>query len=106
MNPVQPITTNALRTYAAQASGEDREALRTKVRELVGQAFFGTILKQAQSEMDPDNPFNGGPTAQAFRGQLNQELLSRWATTTNFAAADRLAREWTTPTSNLRSANA
>ena len=108
MNPAPSIATNSLKEYAAQTSPANREKLRTKIRELVGQVFFGTVLKQAQSEMNPDNPFNGGPMAQAFRGQLNQELIDRWSKTANFAVADRLAREWTQgtqATQNVRSSN-
>jgi hypothetical protein len=94
MNSVTPVTNNVLKDLAAQASPENREQLRKKVRELVGQTFFGTLMQQMRSQMDPDNPFNGGRMGQAFGAQLDQTLISKWAGTAKFAVADKIAQQW------------
>lgn len=95
MSTITPITANVLRQYAAGASEEDRARLRQNIREFVGQTFFGTVMKQMRSEMNPDNPLNGGKMAQTFGTQLDQVLISRWAKTARFEAADKIAQQWT-----------
>jgi len=84
-----------MKNYAAQASPQDQEKLRKNVRELIGQTFFGTLMQQMRSQMNPDNPFNGGRMGQAFGAQLDQTLISRWAGSTKFAVADKIAQQWT-----------
>ncbi len=95
MSAVTSMTANDIKNYAAQASSEDREKLLKNVREFVGQTFFGTLMKQMRSEMNPDNPFNGGKAGKTFRTQLDQTLISRWAESSRFEVADKIAREWT-----------
>jgi Rod binding domain-containing protein len=95
MKTVQSMTANVLRTYAAGAAPEQQEQLKKNIREMVGQVFFGTLMKQMRSEMNPDNPFNGGKVGQTFGTQLDQTLISRWASSVRFDVAEKIAREWT-----------
>jgi len=95
MSELTPITTNTLKSYASSASPENREALRKNVREWVGQVFFGTLLKQMRSEMNTDNPFNGGKAGQTFGTQLDQTLISQWSQSSRFDVADKIAEQWT-----------
>ena len=88
------ITTN-LKSAASQATPEQRKQIQKNIRELVGQVFFGTVLKQMRSQMNPDNPFNGGRMGQAFGNQLDQTLISKWSQSSNFAVADKIAQQWT-----------
>jgi hypothetical protein len=95
MNAGNTTATNMLRQFAKTAGPEDRAKLQKNIREVTGQVFFGTVLKQMRSEMDPDNPFNGGRAGQMFGTQLDQILISRWAGSTNFKVTDKIAKAWT-----------
>jgi hypothetical protein len=89
------MTASVLKRTAANASPEDRAKLVTNIREFVGQTFFGTLMKQMRSEMNPENPFNGGKAGQTFGTQLDQTLISRWAQSSRLEVADKIARDWT-----------
>jgi len=95
MNTVNAVAHNVLKESAATASPEEREKLVKDIREFVGQTFYGTLMKQMRSEMNPDNPFNGGKAAKTFGTQLDQLLISRWAQSSRFEVADKIARQWT-----------
>jgi Rod binding domain-containing protein len=95
MTTITSVAVNELKNQAAKASPADREKLLKNVREFVGQTYFGTLMKQMRSEMNPDNPLNGGKAGQTFRAQLDQTLISRWAESSRFEVADKIARDWT-----------
>ncbi len=94
MNITNTTTVNTLKAYSRQATTTEREKLQKNVRELVGQVFFGTLLKQTRSEMDPENPLNGGKTGQTFTAQLDQLIVSKWADSTNFKIGQKIADQW------------
>jgi hypothetical protein len=95
MSTINSVAVNELKVQAAKASPEEQAKLMKNVREFVGQTFFGTLMAQMRSEMNPDNPFNGGKGGQTFRAQLDQTLISQWAKTSRFEVADKIARDWT-----------
>ncbi len=94
MSEIQPTATNMLKDYAATASAADRDVLRRKVGEWVGQVFFGTLLKQMRSQMNPNNPLNGGRAAQTFGTQLDQTVISQWTQSARLEVADKIAQQW------------
>jgi Rod binding domain-containing protein len=95
MNSLDAVATNNLKTYSTQASAEDREKLQKDIRELVGQVFFGTMLKQMRSEQNKANPLNGGQMGQTFMTQLDQTLISKMSESKGFAIGQEIAEAWT-----------
>ncbi len=95
MSTIEPVTSNVIRKYAATASPEEQDRLLKNIREFVGQTFYGALMKQMRSEMNPDNPFNGGRAGRTFQTQLDQTVISRWAESSRFEVADAIARQWT-----------
>ncbi len=95
MNGINNVHTNILRTYAANASATHQAELKEKIRQVVGQVFFGTLLKQMRSEMDLSNPLNAGRAGQTFASQLDQFLLERLGKSKQFAPAEKIAQSWT-----------
>lgn len=95
MTTVTPMTSNVLRDFSARATPAQRAELKKNIREMVGQVFFGTLMKQMRSEMDPENPFNGGKVGRTFGAQLDQTLISQWAVSGRFDVADKIAEQWT-----------
>jgi Rod binding domain-containing protein len=95
MSSISAMTTNPLKAYAAEATPEQKEQLQTRIRELVGQVFFGTMLQQMRSTMDSSNPLNGGKAGQTYARQLDQELIARLSSSTNFEIGQKMAEQWT-----------
>jgi len=94
MTALQPTTINSLKEFAANATAEERDKLQNKIQELVGQVFFGTILKEMRSEMDSSNPMNGGKAGQTYMAQLDQYLIEKMASSTNFDIGRKIANSW------------
>ncbi len=87
-------TTNVLRSYAKQATPEQRAKMKEKISELIGEVFFSTILKQARSQADLSNPLNGGRAGQTFQAQLDQTLMQKWASSKQFGVGRKIADKW------------
>jgi Rod binding domain-containing protein len=95
MSSMETVANNNLKTFAAQATPQEREKLQKQIRVLVGQVFFGTMLKQMRSETDASNPLNGGKMGQTFTAQLDQTLISKLAESKNFTIGQKIAEAWT-----------
>ncbi len=95
MNGLNQVHTNVLRAYAAGASPEQQSELKEKVSQVVGQIFFGTLLRQMRSQIDVSNPLNAGRAGQTFASQLDQFLLERLGKSRQFSAGEKLAELWT-----------
>jgi len=95
MNGVNKVHTNVLRAYAANASSAQQAELKEKIRQVVGQVFFGTLLRQMRSQLDMSNPLNAGRAGQTFASQLDQFLLERLGKSKQFAPAEKIAQMWT-----------
>jgi hypothetical protein len=94
MSTLQPIAENSLKTFSANATAEERGKLQNKIQTLVGQVFFGTIMKEMRSEMDSSNPMNGGKAGQTYMAQLDQYLIEKMASSTNFDVGQKIAESW------------
>jgi hypothetical protein len=68
--------------------------MQNKIQQLVGQVFFGTVLKEMRSEMDSSNPMNGGKAGQTYMGQLDQYLIDKIAGSSNFKVGQKIAESW------------
>ncbi len=56
---------------------QKRAALRVAVNEVVGQTFFGSMLKMARESTFKSEFGHGGRGEEMFRGQLDEELVTR-----------------------------
>jgi Rod binding domain-containing protein len=63
--------------FAAAAPAADDEQLRRHVQTFVGQAFFGTLLKQMRESPFRSDLFSGGNAGQAYDGMYHQMLSER-----------------------------
>jgi hypothetical protein len=69
----------SLRDGAASKGAVDVEKLRTQVGEFVGNAFYGTLLKEMHEGGFKSKYFDGGRGEDVFQGQLNQEYVRKIA---------------------------
>jgi Rod binding domain-containing protein len=67
--------------------GSDKDELREKFTQFVGETFYGQMIKSMRSTVGKPAYFHGGQAEEAFRGQLDQ-YLSQHLTE---ATADRFA---------------
>lgn len=56
---------------------ESTKELREKAQNLIGQTFYGTLLKQMHDSPFKSDLFSGGRGGQAFSGVLDQTLAQR-----------------------------
>ncbi len=95
MSGIGQVHTNTLRAYAAGASPEQQAELKKTISQVVGQVFFGTLLRQMRSQLDMSNPLNAGRAGQTFASQLDQFLLERLGKSGRFSAGEKIAQMWT-----------
>lgn len=70
------------------------DSMRDRVGELVGQIFYGTLLREMQASK-LKGPFgHGGRGEEVFQGQLNMELAMRIGRSGNNPITDRLYEDW------------
>jgi len=91
---IRTVATNSLKTYAQKLSTEDRETLKEKVSQVVGQVFYGTMLREFRSTMDETDPLNGGAAGATYRNQLDMEVLQRITASKRFALGREVAERW------------
>ncbi len=73
-----------------QVKGLAVNPLRERVGEIVGQVFFGTLLKQMQASKLKTDYFRGGRGEEVFQGQLGMELAMRAGRAPGNALTERL----------------
>jgi Rod binding domain-containing protein len=83
----------------------DVAATREAARQLVGETFFGMLIRELRRSTSASHPLYGGRGEATLRPHLDQLLARRLATTRDFGLADaivdRVYRD--TPHSPLRS---
>ncbi len=70
------------------AQGDAYQQTRDKMRQFVGETFYGALMQQFQKGLDQHNPMSGGRGEEIFRGELNQVLVRRLAARSHFPMAD------------------
>lgn len=83
-------------------AGDD--PMRDRIGEIVGQIFYGTLIKEMHASKIKGKYLHGGRGEEIFQGQLGMELAMRAGRAPNSAIADRLyesmakrlGRKWTT----------
>lgn len=87
------------RTLGSAADGEraaqklktaEGNLLREKIGEVVGQLFYGTLMKQMQESGFKTDLLRGGRGEEVFQGQLRMELAIRAGRAPNNALADHI----------------
>jgi hypothetical protein len=75
MSTVNPTTLNLSPAKAATATPQQRKVmLRQACQEMVGQTFFGEMLKMARNSKLKGTIGHGGRGEEVFGGQLDQEM--------------------------------
>lgn len=77
-------------TSAEHAKGELREA----AQKLVGEVFYGTLLRQLRDSALKGEYGHGGRGEEVFRGQLDQVLASRAGTSGDNELTDALVKRF------------
>ncbi len=67
----------ALETLSQRAASSKQADMREKVGDLVGNIFYGTLLRQMQESKLKGEYFHGGRGEEVFRAQLGMELAKR-----------------------------
>jgi len=92
------VKSPALRALQANEGTKDPQELRklrlAAVNEVVGQVFFGTLMREFRSSQDVENPLSGGRAGATFTGALDQLLLQRLAGSSRFQVGQALAKSW------------
>jgi Rod binding domain-containing protein len=75
--PNVPTTLGAVNTAANRFETPDygdKNELREKFTQFVGETFYGQMIKSLRSTVGKAAYFDGGQAEKAFRGQLDQQL--------------------------------
>jgi Rod binding domain-containing protein len=70
-------TTQSVATDKASAAGTARTQLREAAKKLIGEVFYGTLLKQYRSTGRKGTYGHGGRGEEVFQGQLDQVFAER-----------------------------
>jgi flagellar protein FlgJ len=90
-SPNVPTTLGAVNTAANRFEKPDygdKNELREKFTQFVGETFYGQMIKSLRSTVGKAAYFDGGQAEKAFRGQLDQQLAQHLTE----ATADRFAK--------------
>lgn len=68
----------------------EKADMRRAVGEFVGNAFYGTLIRQMQASSFKTKYLHGGRGEDVFQGQLGMELAQRMGRSLNNPVADRL----------------
>ena len=71
------INTTAEVSTSAITAAQSKAARRKAFGEVVGNIFYGTLMKQMNASKIKGDYFHGGRGEEAFRGQLSMELAKR-----------------------------
>lgn len=77
MSMTHAINTNAAVSTSPITAAQTKEARRKAFGEVVGNIFYGTLMKQMNESKIKGSYFHGGRGEEAFRGQLALELAKR-----------------------------
>ncbi len=77
MTMTSAINTNAEVSTSAITAAQSKAARRKAFGEVVGNIFYGTLMKQMNASKIKGDYFHGGRGEEAFRGQLSMELAKR-----------------------------
>ncbi|MFQ5502219.1 MAG: hypothetical protein ACE5EQ_07940 [Phycisphaerae bacterium] len=75
---------------AAPAPGLPESELRRNVGEFVGNAFYGTLLREMQDSKIKGKYFHGGRGEEIFQSQLNMEMSKRMGQASNDPIANKM----------------
>jgi hypothetical protein len=78
---------------SAISSSASHEEVRTRVGELVGGIFYGTLLRETQKSSLKGKYMHGGRGEEVFQGQLNEELSRKLGQARSNPITNRLTRE-------------
>jgi Rod binding domain-containing protein len=81
-----PVNTSANRFEQPDYGNKDQ--LREKFTQFVGETFYGQMIKSLRSTVGKAAYFDGGQAEKAFRGQLDQQLAEHLTE----ATAERFAK--------------
>ena len=70
-----------LRRLADEVRVGSPDALRDRVQELVGNAFFGLLIKEMRKTLSGSKYFHGGRGEEIFMGQFDMEIADRMSAT-------------------------
>lgn len=90
----QNLAESNRRRLETDLGGAQADAMRDRVGEVVGQIFYGTLLREMQASKLKGRFGHGGRGEEVFQGQLGIELAMRIGRSGNNAIADRLYEEW------------
>ncbi len=82
----------AARPVNAGDTDSGRQTVRQRVGEVVGDVFYGALLRQVQNSRLKGAYFHGGRGEDVFQGQLNIELARKIGQAGNNPIADRLTK--------------
>lgn len=80
----------ALEKLPQQAASAKRADMREQVGDLVGNIFYGTLLRQMQESKLKGEYFHGGRGEEVFRAQLSMELAKRMGQSPNDLMANMI----------------
>lgn len=80
----------ALEKSPARAASAKRADMREKVGDLVGNIFYGTLMRQMQDSKIKGEYFHGGRGEEVFQAQLGMELAKRMGQSPNDPMANMI----------------
>lgn len=80
----------ALEKRSARAASSKRADMREKVGDLVGNVFYGTLIRQMQDSKIKGEYFHGGRGEEVFQAQLGMELAKRMGESPNDPMANMI----------------
>lgn len=96
LRKANPYESGPLGRHGRKPEDEPNAELRQAAQQLVAQALFMPLLKQARESPFKVERFHGGQGEQAFGGQLDAALADRMATRADYplidAIVDRMSR--------------
>ena len=90
----QNLAESNRRQLERDLDGAQADSMRDRVGEVVGQIFYGTLLREMQASKLKGRFGHGGRGEEVFQGQLGMELAMRIGRSGNNAIADRLYEDW------------
>lgn len=80
----------ALEKLPQRAASSKKAEMREKVGDLVGNIFYGTLLRQMQQSKIKGEYFHGGRGEEVFQAQLGMELAKRMGQSPNDPMANMI----------------
>ena len=90
----QNLAESNRRRLETDLGGAQADSMRDRVGEVVGQIFYGTLLREMQASKLKGRFGHGGRGEEVFQGQLGMELAMRIGRSGNNAITDRLYEDW------------